>query len=269
MREMSGLATDELRSVPQIVLTGLAAGLFLGFAGPFGTYEELYLGWRLVYWVSLMLCGTLFFPIAYIVTRHTLAPRGVSSWIYVPLVAVVGAIPMTAMVIGITWAMFQTGMTFEFDNYLRVFGISLPMVGLQHLITELKQPAKMPASVPQIPVAPSLVQAAAPAPKRVKLLERLPGRLGEDILCLQMEDHYVRVHTALGNELLLMRLRDAMNELDGLEGLQVHRSWWVARSSISSWSRESKSLTLDLKNQLQVPVARDRVSLVKEAGWLS
>ena len=51
-------------------------------------------------------------------------------------------------------------------------------------------------------------------------------------IALQGEDHYVRIHTALGSELVLMRLGDAIQELDGLEGERVHRSWWVARRAV-------------------------------------
>jgi LytTr DNA-binding domain len=281
MREMSTNPDGEFRTVPGILAVGLTAGLFLGFVGPFGTYESLYTGWRLAYWVTLMLCGCLFFPVAYVVARQFLEQRGFSPWLYVPLVALVGAVPMMVVVIGVTTAMFSETMLFRFDNYTRVVGISLPMVVLQHLVTEWKkqrsmlaaaaaapgQPAEplagldvVPNVVPQPDALPQPVALAAPS---VRLLARLPGRLGTDILCLQMEDHYVRVHTALGHEMLLMRMRDAIAEVDGLDGLLVHRSWWVARAAIVSSARDGKSMTLTLRNQLDVPVARDRMADLK------
>jgi hypothetical protein len=204
-----------------------------------------------------------------------LAARGISPFIYVPLVAVLGAIPMMVVVIGVTATMFQETMLFRFDNYLRVVAISLPMVLLQHLITEWKSQrqtatatpiAPAPVEAPQVKsVVPSLVQAPTKLPR---LFARLPGRLGTEILCLQMEDHYVRVHTALGQEMILMRMRDAIAELDGLEGLQVHRSWWVARAAVQSWTRDGKTLTLVLRSGQEAPVARDRMADIKAAGWL-
>jgi DNA-binding LytR/AlgR family response regulator len=101
------------------------------------------------------------------------------------------------------------------------------------------------------------------------LLDSVPGRLGRDVLCLQMEDHYVRVHTALGDVMLHGRMADFEAELVGrIDGLKVHRSWWVARKAVASWSREDKTLTLTLSNGLAVPVARDRQADVKAAGWL-
>ncbi|MFV4649348.1 LytTR family DNA-binding domain-containing protein, partial [Mycobacterium tuberculosis] len=65
------------------------------------------------------------------------------------------------------------------------------------------------------------------------LLDRLPPRLGRNLLCLRMEDHYVRAHTDRGSDLLLMPLKAAVAELGEVEGMQVHRSWWVARSAVA------------------------------------
>jgi DNA-binding LytR/AlgR family response regulator len=96
----------------------------------------------------------------------------------------------------------------------------------------------------------------------------LPGRLGKDLLCLQMEDHYVRAFTAIGSELILMRMADAARELENYDGLVVHRSFWVARNAVAGWTRDGKNLTLRLSNNKNIPVARDRQPRVKAAGWL-
>ena len=83
-----------------------------------------------------------------------------------------------------------------------------------------------------------------------------------------MEDHYLRVHTALGSDLILLRMRDAVSELDGLEGVLVHRSWWVARSAVRAVERDGRSLRLILPDGLVAPVARTMVPVLKNAGWL-
>jgi hypothetical protein len=268
MRELPAGSVDEYGAAKSVLLVGLGAGLFLGILGPFGTYESLYLGWRLIYWVSLMLGGTLFFPVAYLVARHHGSARGIRPWLYVPVTVALGAVPMMAMVSGVTSMMFGEQMDFDLGNYLRVCAVSLPMVCLHHAISEWtlsKSMANPPLPAPI--AAPPPAAAATPMPPR--LLKRLSGRLGGDILCLQMEDHYVRVHTLLGDEMLLMRMRDAVEELDGIDGLQVHRSWWVAKAAVQSSSKDGKSLSLHLVNGLDVAVARDRVIKVKSAGWLT
>ena len=108
--------------------------------------------------------------------------------------------------------------------------------------------------------------AAARAP--AKLLASLSPRLGREVLALQGEDHYVRVHTPLGSELLLMRLRDAVTDLEGLAGEQVHRSWWVAREAVAAVRADGRRLTLTLTNGLEVPVSREAAPRLRRAGWL-
>ncbi len=97
---------------------------------------------------------------------------------------------------------------------------------------------------------------------------RLSPRLGGEVLALQGEDHYVRVHAAVGSELLLMRLGDAIEKLDGLPGERVHRSWWVAREAVGAVRVNGRRLSLTLTNGLEVPVSREASTRLRRAGWL-
>jgi DNA-binding LytR/AlgR family response regulator len=94
--------------------------------------------------------------------------------------------------------------------------------------------------------------AAPPSP----LNERLPPAVRGTVLCLQMQDHYVRIYTDRGSHLVLMRLKDAIAELNGTDGLRVHRSWWAARVAVRSVSRTGRTTTLHLSNGLTVPVSQ-------------
>ena len=77
----------------------------------------------------------------------------------------------------------------------------------------------------------------------------------------------MRAHTALGSELILLRLRDAMAELDGIDGLQVHRSWWVARHAVDDVRRDGRNVRLVLPGGLEAPVARANLAVLKQQGW--
>lgn len=104
----------------------------------------------------------------------------------------------------------------------------------------------------------------AKAPRTPALAGRLPfGQRGE-IVCLRMEDHYVRIHTARGSTLVLMRFTDALAELDGAIGLRVHRSWWVAASAVASVQRSARSTQITLVNGLVAPVSQPYVQAVKD-----
>jgi DNA-binding LytR/AlgR family response regulator len=64
-----------------------------------------------------------------------------------------------------------------------------------------------------------------------------------------------------------MRMRDAIDELEGVRGLQVHRSWWVANDAVERVERDGDRLRLRLVNGLVVPVARSQTGAVKAQGW--
>jgi hypothetical protein len=114
--------------------------------------------------------------------------------------------------------------------------------------------------------APDQDGVAAPPSRSCRLLLRLPLEVRGEILALQMEDHYVRVHTVAGNTLLLMRMRDAISELEGADGVQVHRSWWVARAAVQEVYREGRRVCLELQSGTRVPVSRERMQSLPE--WM-
>ncbi|WP_417476408.1 LytTR family DNA-binding domain-containing protein [Maricaulis sp.] len=100
------------------------------------------------------------------------------------------------------------------------------------------------------------------------LLDKLPPRLKRaPLLALQSEDHYLRVHTAAGDALILMRLSDAMTAVENLDGRQTHRSWWVARDAVDAVSRGDGRAMLTLSNGVQAPVSRTHAPALRESGW--
>lgn len=131
-----------------------------------------------------------------------------------------------------------------------------------------------PAAVPNAPpLSPEAVGGATPdaepdpAPQIAGgLAERLPEKLGGNILALKAEDHYVRVYTDRGSDLVLYRLSDAITELAALDGVRVHRSYWVRKSSVRGVQRHGRGLLLTLSNDLEVPVSQTYKELAREAG---
>jgi hypothetical protein len=105
----------------------------------------------------------------------------------------------------------------------------------------------------------------APPPR---FLQRLPAKLaGADLWAIEAQDHYLRLHTSKGDDLVLMRLADALVELAGIEGARTHRSWWVARDAVVSAERAEGRATLTLTGGLKAPVSRAYVKPLREAGW--
>ncbi len=76
------------------------------------------------------------------------------------------------------------------------------------------------------------------------------------IRALKAEEHYIRIWTEKGSDLLRYRFKDAVNELRNADGLQVHRSWWVHLSSIDQVKTSGRKLELQLiHDELIVPVS--------------
>jgi len=84
-----------------------------------------------------------------------------------------------------------------------------------------------------------------------------------DVLCLQMEDHYVRIHRPGGSTLELMTMQAAIVRYGGSDGIRVHRSWWVGRDAIRSVEQQGRNWRLVLNNGLAVPVARSCVAMIR------
>jgi hypothetical protein len=110
-----------------------------------------------------------------------------------------------------------------------------------------------PGVSPPPPLPPLEASAAAAAPQ---ILER--SRLPRDceIWALTAEEHYVRIHSDRGTDLVRYRFADALEEMGALgTGLQVHRSWWVRPDRVQSWTDRGRSLELLLRDGTRVPVS--------------
>ena len=242
-------------------------GVLLAVLGPFGSFE-MPLPVRLLYWVGLALVGyACYRPIEELVTRLGLR-LDLPEWPLWIVACLLASVPVTL-------AVFFAGQLPgpfalpSFDRFARSYPYVL-LVGsgvtvLFHQIEHRKAAPVNETPAPQSRPEPQAEPFGAPGPR---FLDRLPAHLGSDLLALEMEDHYVRAHTALGSELILLRMRDAVAELEGIDGAQVHRSWWVARDAVEDVKRDGRNLRLVLTGGLEAPVSRARIAELKGAGWL-
>ncbi len=249
-----------------------AVGVFLGVIGPFGSFDGASVAARIAYWVANMWIG--FLALSTIVR---LAARGAMRfdlpiWFVIAAAVAVGALPLAIVLRFFSawvWPPNHGRMTPLFTQYTQTLAISEPLSFGYYFLVERGWKA---AAKTRWNAAPDPDPAPAPnwlAVRGSGFLDRLPSRLGRDLLCLQMEDHYVRAHTARGSDLILTPLKDAIAELGPTDGLQVHRSWWVARAAVAEPVTSGRNLTLRLSNGLEVPVSRASVAKLRAAGWLN
>lgn len=231
-----------------------AAGGFMAVVGAMNT-GGLTMTQRLLYWVPMMIGGAL---VADVIVRfvNRIPRAGASPWIFGAILAAAITMPIALGVWAYTAWVFQRPLDPNELPYLigPVFFISAAMTAVMLMVNT-------PGRVTHAPEA-----GAAPAP--VRFLERLPPKLrGAVIYAVSAEDHYLRLHTSKGADLILMRLTDAVGELEGLEGAQTHRSWWVARDAVEGSRRDGDRMTLLLKGGVEAPVSRPNVRPLREAGW--
>lgn len=244
----------------------------VGFMGPFGTYDHGELAFRIWHW-WLLLMG------AYLMIRPTVsALRWVAGATMLPISAVVfwGVVIISAP-LAVAWRRIGQDQFSELDGYAGLlpfsFLCSITVLGVvywaewasrrlserraQHAGNQTSRPGgKETGNPPE----------EAPVPS---LYARLSPSFRGPICALQSEDHYVRVHSERENQLLLMRLRDAIAEMGEASGEQVHRSWWVSYDGIARAEPAGRSWTILLKNGIKVPVARDSVSRLQANGMLA
>jgi hypothetical protein len=101
-------------------------------------------------------------------------------------------------------------------------------------------------------------------------LSRLPVHISVgEILAIKAEQHYIRVLTHDREYMVLYRFSDAVSQLDIDLGLQVHRSWWIARNAIQSMQQSAKKFLVILSNGEEVPVSTPYQGLLKEMAKFS
>ncbi len=96
-------------------------------------------------------------------------------------------------------------------------------------------------------------------------LEKLPPHKRGDLWAVSAERHYLRVYTHRGDDLILMRFSDALDELRRASGLQIHRSHWVSAKGVSGLETLDDRLHVVLKNGAKLPVSRPNTSAVRAA----
>ena len=99
-------------------------------------------------------------------------------------------------------------------------------------------------------------------------LDRLPTRLGRDIIFVEAEEHYLRVTTSRGQHLLLQGFTHAIVELEnnGFDGIQIHRSVWVAWKHVENVDVRMGSMSVVLSTGACLKIGRRRVKSVV-AAW--
>lgn len=232
-----------------------AIGLLMGFLGPFAS-ERAPIVLRYVYWMICMVGGGLIGVAA----DELLSRRIVATWRRVAVVSVLMTPAVSLLVL--TTEHLLTREPFGWPSYQRLLGQVWPIL-LAVMVVRTLAWRRPPARIETRTVV------AAPLPEvETAFRRRLSARRrGARLIAIEAHDHYLRVHTDAGAELITLRFADALDELALAHGWRVHRSWWVAADAVEAvrWRRGAGETRL--VGGLIAPVSRTYAPVLKDAGW--
>lgn len=233
----------------------VAIGLLMGFLGPFGS-DRIPDAYRYIYWMICMVGG----GVIGITADELLSRRMASGWRRVAVVSVLMT-PAVSLLVLSTEHLLMGG-RLDWHGFMRllwqVWPILLAVMAVRALVWR-RSPARVET---RTIISPPLPEAEAVFRRRLSA-KRRAARL----IAIEAHDHYLKVHTDAGVELVALRFGDALEELAGAHGWRVHRSWWVAADAVEDvrWRRGVGEMRL--VGGLTAPVSRTYGPVLKEAGW--
>lgn len=247
------------------LLAMVMLGLLIGLLGPFGTFDNPP-AVRMLSWAIWLVAGYLFFRPTGVVAGWLCEATGLPRFAGRLIALVVASVPVTLIVImmvgRISFADALRSPGF-WTMYLYICVISavasISMAALFARRTPDDAPAAALAAAEPVAKTESPVEATPALP--------LPPGFGP-VRALKGEDHYVRVIGDGREELILMRMRDAIERLGDVEGLRIHRSWWVAKDAVAAVRRDGRAAVVVLTSGHEAAAARDMMPQLRAAGWL-
>ncbi|HEV2078300.1 MAG TPA: LytTR family DNA-binding domain-containing protein [Allosphingosinicella sp.] len=239
------------RLLLDLLLLG-ALGLLMGELGPYRTLDAPD-GLRRAYWLLAVVGAGL----AGIVADGALGPRIRSFWAQIAFVSLAITPPVTLFV----YALNAVLLDLPRRPWL------LPQLAWQVLVVMLLIMTLRALLWRRVVETRTVVMPPLPEAERRFRLRLSAKRRGARLIAVEAEDHYVRVHTDAGSELVPMRFAEAVEELDRAHGYRLHRSWWAAAEAIEAvrWNRGSGEARL--AGGIIAPVSRSYAPALKEAGW--
>ncbi len=282
MASFGGVLRADMKSgLPFLVWGGMT--FVLSISGPFGSYSYLSFSQRLLFWAFAVGLAVVISTTIRAFVYGVLGLRDFRNGavLIATLVCVVLAWPMHRLVVTLYYAQGRDlpGLN---EMALFVFSTSLGVGAFRHFsghagppgfagpipdarITDVESADPDTDDSPPPPTETAPIEAA---PLRPRLLARVEPGLQGALLSISVRDHYVDVTTSQGRASLLMRFSDAIAETEGVDGVQVHRSHWVAWQAVEGVVRTEGKLFVTLAQGGRLPVSRNHRAKLEARGLI-
>lgn len=234
----------------------VAIGIFLALISPYASGVLAFLP-RLIYWIGCIVGG----GVIGFTCERLIGLRMPPGWrrLFVAAVTMTPPVALLVFATGAAMGIQRFNVASAANLLWQVFVISLPVLAVRSLVW------RAPVTIVE---TRTIVKTPVPM-EEVAFRQRLSSRRRTArLIAVEADDHYVRVHTNDGTELVTLRFADALAELTGAEGMQIHRSWWVANDAIEAvrWRRGGAG-EATLFGNFHAPVSRNHAPTLKAAGW--
>ncbi len=217
--------------------------LLCAVAGPFGTHDALDFPARLLYWAVAVAISVISSVLPFL-SRDMPNPVRVLIWAGYALV-------LSAVIFALNIVFFERWG--NVGDFLGLVGNVALTVLAVHVVLWLVDFARPAAVTPDVD-------------PQTRFLRRLPLAARAPLIRIEAQDHYLNVVTTKGESLILMRLGEAVTELEGVAGLLVHRSHWIALPAVKAHKRDKGRDLLVMSDGTDVPVSRSNRSAAQAAG---
>lgn len=220
-------------------------------------------GIRLLFWATLVATSLL---VSYFLCATLKAQRpSLNGWLHDGIVVVCFTVLFTPFVAA-ALSLSTPGLG---SVQMSIWALALEVMVISGSVAVLTRVAKMQWPGLVADTGALTAQVTEQPPGQPRLLRRLDGVTASDVLRMTVQDHYVEVIVRGGpSQRILMRFSDAVEEMEGLEGLCVHRSHWVVRAAILGVVVQNGREMIEVIDGSLVPVSRTYRPNLIEAGLI-
>lgn len=246
---------DPRSSWPGFLLwAGLATSIALAALAPSAS-EGLAPLMSLAYWLTHVFLALVILAAVQAVLQRIEWLDRASPWLIVVLAGLLGALVFTPAAYGLDWIFptiddedeligkpVLTDLIGEFGDIILPFLLIWTGFNATRLL--------------QIEGGSSVSDATPKATEQDQFWSLIPQKLGRDVIAMSSELHYLRVYTPEGNTLILHAFGRALDHLDDVSGMRIHRSHWVATDHVQALRRDGEKVICQLDNGIELPVSR-------------
>ena len=230
---------------PVFILMQLALFAGLAFLGTYGLYELPWYQPPLFWAFGYMLCGLVTIP-AHVLVWYVDLKFGSKGWLGILLHTLTEGTLASAVLFGLSYLLFGPVMVPYFVFLLSTYVLHSFHAPVLHLCVREHQSFSSWKKALNIP--PILLQ--------------IPYKNRGEIISISAKSRAVQVTTTAGKSIVKKKFIDSLKLIGELEGIQTHRSHWVATKFIIGRQIEGTSNFVELSTGDLVPLSVANVSKI-------